>query len=357
MNTSRNWFGSARFYYHQLLLRHPGWLIGHAVVLFHFLLNYQLGLLFAWLLLSTLPNVSANLLPPHLPISRRRVFGFTIFPAVVVLIACVGVSLHQTQERDIGNGNEFELRESPISFEPRKAPLTERQLSVPAHLWRLSWGSPEPILLPDGQSRVPETLHLVGSLHAYNPYSAKMSDDLSVSGHQLARAMDACCNIRLTPAQAAMHIQQAKEGGLDTLFEAARRVQSLPGSILALEFWATLVVWMLMLSATFAPTRSDAKWRRVVLSGIAIALFGALYFGFVAGRSLGGAASNGVWTPLLVLNASLAQAAQSGSSMPWLCAIVGFATLYWLYRWVELRFTQLELPRRSFGLWGASRND
>src|SRR5690606_41358768 len=45
----------------------------------------------------------------------------------------------------------------------------------------------------------------------------------------------------VSPAQAAVHAHYAETGGLDSLYEAARRLQRMPVSMLALQFWLTIL--------------------------------------------------------------------------------------------------------------------
>ena len=357
MKQRRAWLGVARFYFEQLILNHPGWLVVHAVVVVHFLLNYKLGLLFCWLLLSGLPFASANLLPVHLPISRKHVFALSLLPSLVVLVVAVGISLGQTQSRGIGQGTELELSATPVAFEPRdKGELEARVLHVPAHLWQLSWGAPPMIELEEVSPIQPQSVQLFGALHAYNPYTVSLGDPLPDVGKQLSRALHDCCRISITPEQAATHARYAEAGGLDSLYEAARRLQSIPLSMLALQFWLTVVALLVTIRVGCRAFAIRRSWRRLprLSTFMALGVFAlmvGLYVGFVGSQS---ASADVVWTPLLTLQVALAQLARVTEVASWLFVPLAVASLWPLYRWAANRYSQLELPLRAGGTLGAA---
>lgn len=333
-----------RFYFKQLVLRHPRWLLAHALVLLHFFLNYQLGLLFSWWLLAMLTLSSVNVVPVHLPVPRRRLFNLSLLPALCVGLVGAVLTLSQTQSRGIGTGSELDLRSSPVKFVSQSDGAGQgRRLSVPAHLWRLTWGTPPASQLPFGELE-PESFRVLGPIQAYNPYTASWSDGPEVAGYQFSRALEACCDLRLSPEQAAAHIRLEQNGGLDTLYEAARRIQTTPLSLVALEFWVSAAALFLTLRALMAADNARSRLKlgtRVA----AVLMLTALYAGFVAGSTHTSLVSTDVWLPLLTVRAALAQAATMGAAAPWICAVVGVAVLVLLYLRASARYERLELPR------------
>lgn len=335
---------TARFYFGQISRRHPQWLLAHAIVLLHFFLNYQLGLLFAWWLLAMLTLSSVNIVPVHLPVPRRRLFNLSLLPALVVGLVCLVVAVSQTQSRGIGTGTELNWRSSPVTFVSQSDGAgQERRLSVPAHLWRLSWGTPPASPLPSGEIQ-PESFQVLGPIHAYNPYTASMSDGPDVAGYQFSRALEACCDLRLSPEQAAAHIRYEGNGGLDTVYESARRIQTTPVALVALEFWVTAAVLFLTLRALMAADNGRSRLKAVLRVG-AVLLITAMYMAVVAGSTHSTLVSSDVWWPLLTLRAALAQAASIGAAVPWIGAALGLAVLVMLYHRASAQYERLELPR------------
>lgn len=335
---------TARFYFGQILFAHPRCLVAHGLVLMQFFINYQLGLLFAWWLLAMLTVTSANVVPVHLPVPRRRLFNLSLLPTLAVALIGLVITLTQTQSRGIGTGSEFDLRSTPVSFVSRNDGAgQEWRLSVPAHLWRLSWGVSPASPLPEGEIQ-PESLQVLGPIHAYNPYTAALADGADVAGYQLSRALEACCDLHLSPEQAAVHIRYEASGGLDTIYEAARRIQTTPVALVALEFWLSAAALFLTLRALMA-AEDGRKWLRVGLrvgAVLLIAFFGAAF----AARSTHTAlVSTDAWLPLLTVRAALAQAATIGAAVPWIGAALGLALLAVLYSRAAAQYERLELPR------------
>lgn len=359
MNDRRALWGTVRFYFEQLILRHPGWLVVHAIVILHFILNYQLGLMFAWLLLSSLPLLSANLLPVHLPVPRRLVFALSMLPSWLVLVAALGITLAQTQSRGIGQGDEVELRGTPVSFEPRHEARSEaRVLTAPAHLWRLSWGPPAPIHLEE-TSTEPQSVQLVGSLYAYNPFSVSLGDDSALIGRQLSSALKACCDLDVSPAQAAVHAHYAETGGLDSLYEAARRLQRMPVSMLALQFWLTILALLITVrllcgaKAADRPSLLSKTYATRLILGATVLASAALYLGFLASQAV---PTGRIWKPLLVVQVVFAQVAHLASLVPWLFAPLAVVSLWLGYRWTAFHYSRLELPARPMQFFAVRRS-
>lgn len=333
---------TARFYFEQVLLRHPKWLMAHALVLLHFFMNYQLGLLFSWWLLAMLTLSSANVVPVHLPIPRRRLFNLSLVPALIVGLIGAVVTVNQTQSRGIGTGSEFDVRGTPVKFvRQHDGASQDAQLSVPAHLWRLTWGEPPASQLPFGEVH-PESFQVLGPIRAYNPYTARTSDGPEVAGYQFSRALEACCDLRLSPEQAAVHILHESNGGLDTVYEAARRIQTTPISLIVLEFWVSAAALFLTLRGLMVADSS--RWRSFARVGVVL-LITLLYAGFVAGSTHSSLLSSDVWLPLLTVRAALAQAATAGAALPWICLVFGVAALVGLYLRASAQYERLELPR------------
>lgn len=347
MNTAKQSIGTratARFFFEQVLLRHPRWLVAHALVLAHFFLNYQLGLLFSWWLLAMLTMSSVNIVPVHLPVPRRRLFTMSLMPALFVGLVGAIVTLSQTQSRGIGSGSEWDMRNTPVAFVSQSDGAgQERRLRVPAHLWRLTWGTPPMSPLPAGEQE-PESFAVLGPVRAYNPFTARWSDGPEVAGYQLSRALDACCNLRVSPEQAAAHIRFEQNGGLDTLYEAARRIQTTPLALVALEFWVSVAALFLTLGGLMATDKAKPRLK-VVLRIAAVLILTALYGGFVAGSTHSSVLGSDVWLPLLTVRAGLAQAASIGAAVPWICATLGIGVLVILYLRASSRYERLELPR------------
>lgn len=335
---------TARFYFEQLLFRHPRWLLGHGLVLLHFFLNYQLGLLFSWWLLALLTLSSVNVVPVHLPVPRRRLFSLSLLPALFVGVVGAVVTISQTQSRGIGSASDFDMRSSPVKFVTETDGAgQECRLSVPAHLWRLAWGAPPPSPVPTGELQ-PESFQVLGPIRAYNPYSAKWSDGPELAGYQFSRALEACCDLRLSPEQAAAHIRLEDNGGLITLYEAARRTQTTPLSLVALEFWVSAAALFMTLRGLMAAGGARSPWKLGMRLG-AIAILTTLYASFVAGSTHSSLVSSDVWLPLLTVRAALAQAATVGAAIPWLAGAVALAVLVLLYSRASTGYERLELPR------------
>jgi hypothetical protein len=303
--------------------------------------------------LGSLPVLGAALMPPHLPVSRRKLQLWTSLPAAAVFLVCFGASLAS------GPSGPASTLLGGLSPPPFFVSVTDVRGRVPAvaladDLWRLGEPDPEGVLLPDGTRIEPERRSLAGLVVAHNPFTVPPDASLDQAAIQVHRAIEACCDLRLSVAQVRAHLADGNPGSVESLGVAAaqRRRASYAGvsfSYLALVLatlgWARITLSFQPSAARSARRRAvrDSLWKWLVI-GLAV----AFSLGLVSAVVI----TSVNQTPFIAPRFFLALLFRACESQPAIGIAVGGFAAFLLGRSLLRRYERLELPLPAAGFPG-----
>lgn len=294
--------------------------------------------------LGSFPALGITLMPPHLPVSRRKLLLWSSLPAAVVLLIMVGLGASMT--RGVNAPSALLVGIAPPFFvsaadAPERAPTVE----LAADLWRLGEPGPEGIQLPDGTRVQPERRALGGLVIAHNPFTVPPDASLDQAAIQVHRAIEACCELRLSMAQVRAHLADGNAGSVGSLAAAAaqRRHPSAAGvSFFYLALVLLTLAWarvVLGLQPSAARAARSGTLRGALTKWLGVGLAAAFAAGIAV--TLGTPATQSAFfAPRFFLALSI----RGWESHPALGIALGAVVASLLVRSLLRRYERLEMP-------------
>ena len=340
---------AARFFYRQLFIRRPLALGLLVVPLAMLLLGLRPGALLTCIFsLGSLPVLGVTLMPPHLPVSRRQLLTWSSLPAVAVIMIGFVASLASGPSGPVAT---LIGGVAPAPFVVSAADAAQR---APAgefadDLWRLGEPDPEGVVLPDGTRVAPERRSLGGLIVAHNPFTVPADASLDQAAIQVHRAIEACCDLRLSVAQVRAHLADGGPGSAGSLAVAAaqRRHVSAAGLSFSYLLLALLTLCWARIVLSFQSSAARAARRGSVRGSLQKWLGAGLAVAFALGVISAVVVTLANQNPFFGPRFLAALLLRAWESHPVLGALLGAAAAFLLGRSLLRRYERLELPLPS----------
>lgn len=345
---------AARFFFRQLFTRRPLAVFLFLAPLTLLLLGVNPGAFLASVFsLGNFPVLGVTLLPPHLPVSRRKLLLWSSLPPVTVLLLGLGASLASSPNGPvpalIGG-----FPPPPFIVSAAEAPGRAPAVELAGDLWRLGEPDPQGVLLPDGTRVQPERRSLGGLVVAHNPFTVPPDASLDQAAIQMHRAIEACCDLRLSVAQVRAHLADGSPGSIGSLGVAAAQRRhdgyaSLSFFYIALVL-ATLAWARVVLS--FQPSAAGAARSRGVRGSLGKWLAAGLPIAFGLGIASAVVLASVNPSPFFAPRFFLALLLRAWGSQPVIGVALGGLIAFLLGRSLLGRYERLELPLPRAALSG-----